>query len=233
MVFEDHTVYGIFQEELKNRFLCRVTIDGKDTICYIPSSCRLSNFIEMTGKTVMLKRIQSKGARTQYSVYAVKIKNHYIPVNLSGANGVIESNMSKRYFSCLGRRKVIQREVKISGYKSDLFIADTNTIVEIKSILSLNKTAVFPTVFSERAINQLLEIERLINEGYRICYIFVSLNSSVDKIEINHQETAFYSKMRHLVNMGMQCIAVSLCMVEDQIKIKHQIPLILEDETIK
>ncbi len=36
---------GIFKEELKNRFLCLVEVDGADTLCYIPSSCRLSNFV--------------------------------------------------------------------------------------------------------------------------------------------------------------------------------------------
>lgn len=41
-------VYGTFQAEIKNRFLCSVNIGGKDAVCYIPSSCRLSNFIDMT-----------------------------------------------------------------------------------------------------------------------------------------------------------------------------------------
>ena len=45
--------HGIFKKELKNRFLCLVEIDGEDTLCYIPSSCRLSNFIDLTGKEVL------------------------------------------------------------------------------------------------------------------------------------------------------------------------------------
>ena len=52
-------IYGTFQMEIKNRFLCSVNIDGKDETCYIPSSCRLSNFIDMTGRTVLLKPIET------------------------------------------------------------------------------------------------------------------------------------------------------------------------------
>ena len=31
-------ITGIFKKELKNRFLCEVQIDGKDVVCYVPSS---------------------------------------------------------------------------------------------------------------------------------------------------------------------------------------------------
>ena len=38
---------GIFETEIKNRFLCSVCVNGETVTCYIPSSCRLSNFIDM------------------------------------------------------------------------------------------------------------------------------------------------------------------------------------------
>lgn len=41
---------GIFKQELKNRFLCEVEIDGESTVCYVPSSCHLSNFLSLQGK---------------------------------------------------------------------------------------------------------------------------------------------------------------------------------------
>ncbi len=63
---------GVFKEELKNRFRCVVTIDDVDTICYIPSSSRLSNFIDLSNRVVMLRPIKKRDAKTQYSVYAVK-----------------------------------------------------------------------------------------------------------------------------------------------------------------
>ena len=75
---ESQIIYGTFKEETKNRFLCQVTIDNEDVECYIPSSCRLGNFIDMKGRTVLLKHNQAKDARTKYAVYAVKIKNEFI-----------------------------------------------------------------------------------------------------------------------------------------------------------
>lgn len=40
-------VTGTFVKELKNRFLCEVVISGIPTECYVPSSCHLSNFLEL------------------------------------------------------------------------------------------------------------------------------------------------------------------------------------------
>lgn len=57
--------HGIFKEELKNRFLCLVEIDGEDTLCYIPSSCRLSNFIVLSSHKVDLAE------RKGYELFAV------------------------------------------------------------------------------------------------------------------------------------------------------------------
>lgn len=117
-------IYGTFKEETKNRFLCQVTIGSKDVECYIPSSCRLGNFIDMKGRTVLLKHNQAKDARTEYAVYAVKIKNEVILLNLSQANRIIEEALPKRRFSFLGLRRRIVREKKIGGYGITLKMKD-------------------------------------------------------------------------------------------------------------
>lgn len=43
-------IAGQFVRELKNGFLCEVVIDGKVEVCYIASSCHLSNFLQLEGK---------------------------------------------------------------------------------------------------------------------------------------------------------------------------------------
>lgn len=106
-------VYGTFQAEIKNRFLCSVNIGGKDAVCYIPSSCRLSNFIDMTGRTVLLRPIETPNTRTAYAVYAVKYRKGFILLNLAQTNRVIEAQIRRRYFSFLGVRKKISVKAKL------------------------------------------------------------------------------------------------------------------------
>lgn len=203
-------IYGTFRAEIKNRFLCSVNIDGKDETCYIPSSCRLSNFIDMIDRTVLLKPIETPNSRTSFAVYAVKYRKNFILLNLAQANRVIEAQLKRRCFSFLGVRKTVSREYKIGSYKTDLYVHDTKTLIEIKSTLSFSKEAVFPTVYSERAVKQLMEISRLLDEGYRACYVLVSLNPCVKEIIINSEVEDYYKVFMECVEKGMTYCAFSV-----------------------
>lgn len=205
-MIQNQYVEGVFKEEIKNRFLCLVTVEGEDILCYIPSSCRLSNFMEMPGRKVLLRPIASEKSRTKYSVFAVWTKRRYIPVNLSNINTVVYEQINRRLFSKLGKRKRVSKETKIEGYKSDLYIADTNTLVEIKCILSFEEDAHFPTIYSERAVNQLKQLVNLLDKGYRVCYIFVSLNPTVKKLKINPDITDYYQLFYEGIEKGMQVL---------------------------
>lgn len=119
-------VYGTFQAEIKNRFLCSVNIGGKDAVCYIPSSCRLSNFIDMTGRTVLLRPIETPNTRTAYAVYAVKYRKGFILLNLAQTNRVIEAQIRRRYFSFLGVRKRFPMNIK-SGIIKQIYLFTIQT----------------------------------------------------------------------------------------------------------
>lgn len=216
MVTEPQYIKGVFKAEIKNRFLCLVDINGTDTICYIASSCRLSNFLDLTGREVLLKPVMTPNARTKFSVYAVKHKKSFVLVNLSTANALIDSQLHRRYFSFLGKRKNTLREAKISGYKSDLYIKDTNTILEIKSILAFDRVAAFPTIFSERAILQLQAILNLLDQGYNVCYLVVSLNPYVKEVHLSPDIDKFYNLFLECVSKGMQYHAFSLRLAEGE-----------------
>ena len=221
--FDEKYITGIFLEELKNRFLCRVRVNHEDAICYIPSSCRLSNFLNLTGKVVLLRKNATSGSRTRYAVYAVKCGRQFLLVNLSEANRVVENEIGRRFFSFLGKRKFVSHEVNIDGYKSDLFIEDTGTIIEIKSILSVEQTALFPTVYSERAVQQFRKLSKLLEDGYKVCYMFVSLNPKVESITINRSVPEFFEAFCDCINLGMEVCAVAVKLVNQNPTIHKRI----------
>ncbi len=219
---------GIFKEELKNRFLCLVEIDGRDILCYIPASCRLSNFINLVGKEVILSPIVSPGARTKYSIYALFERNNFILLNMSKTNEVVINNIRSRRFYALGKRLHVRKEYKVDGYKSDLFIEDTKTVVEIKSILSFdNIEARFPSVYSERAIKQLIKLSALLDEGYNVCYIFVSLNPIIKRLVINKDIREFKDWFHGCVKKGMKVKGVSLKLIDGEPVIYSSLPVII------
>ena len=97
-------VTGIFKKELKNRFLCEVQINGRDVVCYVPSSCHLSNFLQLEGEKVLLVPTQTPNSRTPFAVFAVPYKRNYIVLNTSMANRAVEASLTSRRFCFLGKR---------------------------------------------------------------------------------------------------------------------------------
>lgn len=225
MTDESEIIYGIFKQEIKNRFLCSVEIDGEEVICYVPSSCRLSNFLDMTDRQVMLVPTMDKNARTHFAVYALKYGRGYIPINLSNSNRVIEQQIHRRYFSFLGKRSEVLREQKIDGYKCDLFIKDTNTLIEVKSLLSFEQEALFPTVYSERAVKQLQQLSNLLDAGYRACFIMVSLSRTVKRMKINPEIEDFYEIFQECIAKGMTYKGVVLGFDKSMLDIKGIVPI--------
>lgn len=175
----------------------------------------------------MLQPIKKKDARTTYSVYAVKHQRSYVLLNLSDSNRIIEESIHRRIFAFLGKRRSIFREKNIDGYKSDLYLEDTDedtdTIIEIKSILSFDTTAHFPTVFSERAICQLKNIRKLLNSGHKVCYMFVSMYFGVKEICINEQQEEYCKLFKECIKSGMEVCAFSLGMKGSTPYVKTQI----------
>lgn len=219
---------GEFIAELKNRFLCTVSVAGETVTCYIPSSCRLSNFMDLTGKTVLLKPISSPNARTSYSLYAIKYRNQFILLNMAQVNRVVFDALGTRRFSFLGKRKKVSREYSIEGYRTDLFVHDSHTLIEIKGVLSFDRSATFPTVYSERAEKQLQKIVNLLDRGYHACYAIVSMNPGVHEVRINPCMTGFYRLFCECITKGMTTCAVSITLRDGIPFLKRSIPVIHE-----
>lgn len=220
--FNSKFVMGIYKRELKNRFLCEVQIDNEDVVCYVPSSCRLSNFLHLEGKQVLLVPIKTAKTRTQFALFAVPYKRNYLILNTSMANRAMEYSIGGRRFSFLGARKEVVKEHTVEGYKSDLYLPASNMLIEIKSIISYQESANFPTVYSERTINQLKTIYTILLKGYKVCFAIVSLHPYVKNIQID-KTTKFYSELVKCLNIGLILKAYTCRLQNDKVQIDKEI----------
>ncbi len=218
-------IEGVFVHELRNRFLCEVIISGISTVCYVPSSCHLSNFLSLQGKRVLLIPTATPNARTSYALFAVPYKRNYIILNSSIANRAIEFSLKGRRFSFLGKRSTVLPEHHVEGYKTDLFIEDTKTIIEVKSVISVAEEALFPTVYSERSLVQMGKLKEFLAQGYKVHYDIVSLNPYVKSLRMN-TETAYYRMMSECSEMGMTLMAHSCCIKGTNVLLKNRMPIL-------
>ncbi|WP_154497265.1 DNA/RNA nuclease SfsA [Waltera intestinalis] len=203
-------IKGTFLREQKTRFLCDVVVDNKDVECYIPVSCKISKLVDLTGKEVVLQPVENINARTKFSVYAARLGKYYVLLNLAEANRVLEAQLQRRYFSFLGKRKKIYREKVIEGYKTDLYIDDTNTLIEVKTLLSFDEEGKFPSMTSVRAEQQLEKLSELLDKGYKVIYIVMSLNPKVKSIVLNNDYGRYCQLFRACLDKGMKVKGFSI-----------------------
>lgn len=148
-----------------------------------------------------------------------------ILLNTSMANRTVADSIKGRRFSFLGRRGTIYTEHYVGGYKSDIYIQDTNTIIEVKSVLSTEKCALFPTVFSERALKQLEKLRDLLSLGYRVHYSVISLNPYVSSIYFV-SDAQFTPLLKSCIDLGMTISAFSCRMDDNRVYIDKRLQII-------
>ena len=106
-----------------------------------------------------------------------------------------------------------------------MYIPDTKTIVEIKSLLSTTKDSEFPTIYSERANNQLKKIRNLLVDGYKVCYMLVSLNPYVHTISLSYLDSEFRNLFLECTNNGMTCMGISLKMMDSDFVVNKKVEI--------
>ena len=192
---------GIFVEECKNRFLCLVKIKRETHLCYVASSARLSNFVDLVGKKVLLLANKGANTRTRYTLYAVKSEHGYIALKLSVANTLLEDIMRKEY----PRSISIQKEKSTpEGYKSDLLIYSTpQVIVEAKSIITDKDTVAFPSVAGERSMKQFSALQDALRMGYRVRYCLVLLSPTIREMVLDSSKEEFCIGLEKCIQLGM------------------------------
>lgn len=193
-------IKGYFIQELPNRFLCLVRVKEEVCECYVASSARLGNFIEASNREVLLKPTKP-GGRTKFVLVAIKTKTSYELLNLPMVNRLLHQKLEKTY-----DRDKLQCEKKINDKcKVDLFVdANPPIIYEAKTVLSRDKTVVFPSIKGERSIRQLKEFERCLAIGWKVRYCIFVLSENVNKIELNPEYKDFSDAFLACSEAGME-----------------------------
>lgn len=227
MLLYDKVKEGIFFEECKNRFLCKVLIDNEIEECYIPSSSRLDNYISLRKRKILLTENKATNSRTKYSVFAFKHKHRYVILNLGIANKILIDGINNGLLKIHGFDSIYS-EKYYNGYKTDILCIGKDTmIIEAKGIISLDKEAMFPSVFSQRSIDQLRTLLQFIKSGIQIQYYLVSLSPFVESIRINSNMIEYYSLLTECIHSGMVIKGISCSFKNSRLNIGIEIPIIV------
>lgn len=204
MVYYNTEVYKAnLISEGKTRFICIVEYNENIIECYVPNTCKLSKLIPLSNNEILITKNLHKTKRTQYTLFAIKIFEEFLIVNTSIANKIVYNCILDKH------NTIILPERKIENYKSDFYIPDKTTIVEVKSIISMEETLIIPNGFSIRAINQLEKLNELLKNEYSVDYYFVVFDNNCLSITLN-TTTEYGNRINFCVEQGMN-LKVLIC----------------------
>lgn len=175
---------GFFIEECKNRFICLVQVDNEIEECYVSSSSKLSNFINLTNQTVLLKKNKGKNLRTKYTLHAM-IKNDITLLNLNFVNDIVNDN----FFSNQIDWK--REHIFSNNLKTDYFNEKEKIVIEVKALLSDKEDVIFPSLYSERTLRQLKEYNKLLKKDYNVKYYIILMSNNIQNVHINSKDKQF------------------------------------------
>jgi DNA-binding sugar fermentation-stimulating protein len=215
---------GIFKKECVRRFTCEVEVDGKIELCYVASSAKLKNFIDLTDKTVYLLENKGKETKTKYSLFAVeKSKEDVILLNLNIVNIILKDYLIRSGID----KELLKAEISIKhGLKADLVYSGTPvTIYEVKTILAREEEVLFPSVKTKRVKAQLEKFITMLQEGYQVRYCFFVLSPEIITLEISKEENEIKKLFYEAVNLNMSIYVYRTIWNGDEFYIKEDTQL--------
>lgn len=185
-----------FVAEDKTRFSCTININNKMMKCYVPSTCKLKNLLEIDCYDALVTKNQYQKNVSPYSLFALKVKGEYVVINSGFANNVVKDILMLKH-------QEVCAETVVGNYKCDFYLKSKNQLIEVKSIISDKTTVLLPNIKSQRAIMQLRQINNLLMEGYNVEYYFVPFAPFLKKCVVDSQ-SEYGVLLKECIKRGMK-----------------------------
>lgn len=170
---------AIFIKEGKYRFICTILINNNFEECYVSSSSKLSKYINLDNKKIVVSENNDKNLRTSYTLEAVEIEDKFLYLNFNNAN-----NLYKKYLLSIGiEEDTIQREIFVNEFVKTDFLINSVRCIEVKSLLSSEKEIIFPDKSSKRISQQLQQYINLLKIKTPITFSFIDMSNNITNLE--------------------------------------------------
>ena len=218
---------GIFLERL-NRFVARVTVDGKEEYCHVKNTGRCKELF-VPNTRVFVSEIDSTKRKTRYDLISVYKGERLVNVDSQAPNQVAQEWVQAGGL-CSGITKLI-REKTYGDSRIDIY-AETEKrkiLVEVKGVtLEEDGIVRFPDAPTDRGIKHLGELEKSLAAGIEAYILFVIQMEGVRYFEPNragHPE--FADALAKACQAGVHILAYDCKVGTDSLEISSEVPVLL------
>lgn len=234
MKIANKIIKGSFIKRL-NRFEGIVEIDGREELVHIPNTGRCRELLVMRAR-VLLEVRESKTRKTPYELIMVYKGDLLISMDSQAPNRIVEEAVRAGITKEIGNYGYVKREVFYQDSRFDLFLKKAeqsekgdSCYIEVKGVtLEVDGTAMFPDAPTERGARHVRELAAAHSEGYRAIIVFLIQMGNVKQFTPNAlMDPEFAEALAFAHNIGVEVLAYSCRVAEDEIVLNESIPVIL------
>jgi len=224
MIYE-HMKKGIFLSR-PNRFLAHVELDGKEEICHVKNTGRCRELLQ-PGAEVWCQHHDDPKRKTAWSLITVRKGARLVNIDSQIPNRLAYDYVNQ---DGLGfHPSFVKAEQTYDSSRFDLYYeaGERKGFVEVKGVtLEEDGIARFPDAPTERGRKHLLELQRVVEQGYEAWVLFVLQMPDMVRFEPNWpRDPAFAEALCHAANHGVQIRAVECAVTEDSLFITKEVPI--------
>lgn len=220
--YKNKYIDAVFLEESGQRFLCTVLLAGREVECYVSSSSKISQYLDLRNQNILLSINKGKNLRTMYTLEALKTKGQeYVYLNFNKSNQMFEKHLIAQGVS----EQQIHREKTINGSVKVDFYLDGQGCFEVKSLLSSTCEVDFPDSSSKRLYFQISEYIKLLTSGIKVTFVFIAMSPTLINFRWNTVRNDVKELFVKAVKLGMITQAYSVEFINGEFKLRENLKL--------
>lgn len=223
----DNVIKGTFIKR-PNRFLAHVWIDGKEEVCHVKNTGRLSELL-LPGAIVYVTKNDNPKRKTKYSLIAVEKEEILYNIDSQAPNQLALEWVKSGQF--LPDITYVKAEKTYKSSRFDLYLEtkEKKLFMEVKGVtLNQERIGMFPDAPTERGKKHVLELCEAIKDGYEAYVLFVVKFQPVKGFTPNTvRQPDFTESLRLAKEKGVHIMAVCCHVEPDTLFIEREIPVLL------
>ena len=216
-----------------NRFIAHVEIDGDVETVHVKNTGRCAELLK-PGAEVYLQDSKNSDRKTRYDLIGVKKGNRQVNMDSQVTNTVVKEWIEDGNF--MDGITFVKSEYTYGKSRFDLYVevGERKILIEVKGVTLEEEGVVrFPDAPSERAVKHVEELIDAVKAGYEAYVFFVIQMKDVWYFTPNMDtHAAFGEALLKASQNGVKVLAYDCDVTPDSIKIREEVPVILENPSL-
>ena len=216
-----------------NRFIAHVEMNGQIETVHVKNTGRCAELLK-PGAEVYLQDSKNPERKTRFDLIGVKKGEHLVNMDSQVTNVVVREWIESGAF--VEGVTFVKSEYTYGKSRFDLYVeaGERKILIEVKGVTLEEEGVVrFPDAPSERAVKHVEELAQAVKEGYEAYVFFVIQMKDIWYFTPNvDTHAAFANALIEASENGVKVIAYDCEVTEDSIKIRKEVPVILENPSL-